>query len=221
MLRLLRRYPVKTPVSAFQPRFFTSKVSEFNASSIELNEHTNRPLPLNVKLLQHEPIKLEPTHGDLVGKLTVSSFISLRDVQFLSDFLLRAAFYLGIPAKGPTPKTKNIERWTVIRGPFAHAKSKQNFERITYSREIKLFDADPEVVQLLFAIAAKHTMAGVTVLGNAYVNDAFNPRELESIQNINPDFNQEVVNQIKKYMNEGNDEDLSNILKELETGINK
>lgn len=119
--------------------------------------------PIAVELLHHDPIKLPTTHGHLVGRVAVTSFISLRDVQFLSNFLLRAAFYLGIPAKGPTPIKREYERWTVIRGPFAHAKSKENFERVTWGREIKLYDANPGVLQILYAIASKHTMAGVSV----------------------------------------------------------
>lgn len=141
-------------------------------SSLEIDEYTHRPTPVNVELLHMDPIKLKPENGDRVGTLVVSSFISLRDVQFVSNFLLRAAFYLGIPAKGPTPLKRKYDRWTVIKSPFAQAKSKQNFERLTHSREIKLFDANPGVLQVLFAIASKHTMAGVAVHAEMYSQES-------------------------------------------------
>lgn len=133
---------------------------------------TNRPIPLNVALTDVAVFKHPTTHGNKVAEITLASFMSTKDLDFYSDFLLRAAFYLKIPAKGPTPLPRKYKKWTVIRSPFVQAKSKQNFERVTYRRVIKLYDANPEVVQILLSIANKYPLAGVGVKAVLYTNES-------------------------------------------------
>lgn len=133
---------------------------------------TNRPIPLNVALTDVAVMKHPLTHGDKVAEITLASFMSTKDLDFYADFLLRAAFYLKIPAKGPSPLPRKYKKWTVIRSPFVQAKSKQNFERVTYRRVIKLYDANPEVVQILLSIANKYPLAGVGVKASLYTNES-------------------------------------------------
>lgn len=154
---------------------FTEQVkypSEFVESDLTVSKYTQRPVPLNVQLTQLEPIKLPVKYGDLAAEVTVSSFYGPKDVQFISEFLMRAAFYLGIPARGPTPMPRQIKRWTVIRSPFVHAKSKENWERRTWRQQIKLYDANPEVIEIFLAIASKHRLASTGVHARTYTNES-------------------------------------------------
>ena len=82
-------------------------------------------------------------------------------MEFFSDFALRAAYYLGLPAKGPVPLPKLIERWTVPRSNFIFKKSQENFERKTHKRVVKAWDANPEVVDMLVQYLEKHIAPGV------------------------------------------------------------
>lgn len=182
---MLRRVAV---LRAF-PRAYSTKAADLASSAkapvsnsyvqsdLTVNKYTERPVPLNVKLTHLQPIKLPTTHNNLVAEVTVASFFGLKDVEFMADYLLRAAFYLGIPAKGPTPMPGKVKRWTVIRSPFVHAKSKENWERRTYRRQIKLYDANPEVVQIFLAVAAKHSLAGVGVKATTYTSESLDSVE--------------------------------------------
>ncbi|KAG4301271.1 hypothetical protein PCK1_002581 [Pneumocystis canis] len=76
--------------------------------------------------------------------------------------------YLGLCASGPVPLPKRIERWTVPRGPFAHAKSKENFERITHKRLITIKDGHPHVVDIWLAYLTKHVMSGIGMKAHVF-----------------------------------------------------
>ncbi|KZV63059.1 hypothetical protein PENSPDRAFT_758282 [Peniophora sp. CONT] len=88
-----------------------------------------------------------------------SHFPRLLDI--FTHFVEHAAAALAVPvggtAKLPTRKTL----WTVIRGPFVHKKSQENFERRVHKRAITAYDADPEVVDRMMLYLKKHSMAGV------------------------------------------------------------
>lgn len=75
---------------------------------------------------------------------------------------------MGIPLTGPKPLPTRRERWTVIKSPFVHAKSKENFERHTHKRLIRAWDTNPEVLQMLIAYITKHSMAGVGMKCNFF-----------------------------------------------------
>lgn len=128
---------------------------------------TGRPMPLNVEMNQYAPFKHPITHGDHVCSLQVRSFFT-PDLEFYCNFILRVAFYLRIPVKGATPLPRRTERWTVIKSPFVHAKTKENFERRTHKRLIKLYDADPETVQLFLATVRRYCIAGVGMKADVY-----------------------------------------------------
>lgn len=53
--------------------------------------------------------------------------------------------------------------WTVLRGPFIHKKSQENFERRVHKRIIKAWDADPVVVDRWVRYLRKHQMPGVGI----------------------------------------------------------
>lgn len=89
-------------------------------------------------------------------------------MEFFADFAMRAAYYLGLSAKGPIPLPRKIERWTVPRANFVFKKSQENFERITLRRLIQIQDGDPEVVQLWLAFLQKHQYHGVGMKANVF-----------------------------------------------------
>ncbi len=92
-------------------------------------------------------------------------------MDFFIDFALRAAYYLGIPVSGPKPLPTRVEKWTVIKAPFVHAKSKENFERKTHKRVIRAWDSNPEVVDLWFSILNKYGLPGVGIKTNVFVKE--------------------------------------------------
>jgi small subunit ribosomal protein S10 len=103
-------------------------------------------LPKNLQAMYLRPLKRTPTHGIPVCSLQIRSF-SVRNLELYADFAMRAAYYMGLPAKGPVPLPHITQRWTVPRSNFVHKKSQENFERVTVRRAIQILDGDPEVVQ--------------------------------------------------------------------------
>jgi small subunit ribosomal protein S10 len=92
----------------------------------------------------------------------------LQPLEFFSDFALRAAYYLGLPASGPVPLPRITQRWTVPRSHFIFKKSQENFERITLRRLIQIKDGNPETVQLWLAYLRKHQYYGVGMKANMW-----------------------------------------------------
>jgi ribosomal protein S10 len=96
----------------------------------------------------------------------------VRNVEFFSDFALRAAYYLNLCASGPVPLPRIVERWTVPRSNFVHKKSQENFERVTLRRLIQIRDGHPEVVQLWLAFLRRHAFYGVGMKANIWENES-------------------------------------------------
>ncbi|EMR08730.1 ribosomal protein S10 [Pneumocystis murina B123] len=124
-------------------------------------------LPQNVQAAYLEPLRHPARYGIITCSLQMRSFEVPR-LAFFADFSMRVAYYLGLPASGPVPLPKRIERWTVPRGPFIHTKSKENFERITHKRLITIKDGHPRVVEIWLAYLKKHAMSGVGMKANVF-----------------------------------------------------
>lgn len=142
----------------------------FTSSSTQPRSATGRPLPINVAMNDYAPLRYKPDNladRELACELQVRSFES-DDLDFFVDFALRAAFYLKLPITGSVPLPTRRERWTVIRSPFVHAKSKENFERRTHKRLLKVYDANPEVVEIWLSTLRKHAMPGVGMKAHLY-----------------------------------------------------
>lgn len=139
------------------------KLSTDQSSDVSVNED----LPINVKALYFPPMKLPVKYGHLKLDIQLRSY-EVNSLEFFADYIQRVAFYLGIPMTGPKPLPKRHETWTVIRSPFVHAKSKENFERFTYKRLLRCWDANDEVLELLLAYISKYSMAGVGVKCNLF-----------------------------------------------------
>lgn len=135
-------------------------------------------IPLGIQANYFEPLRRTAHYGLPVCNLQLRSY-SVRNLEFMCDFALRAAYYAGLPASGPTPLPRKIERWTVPRGNFAHKKSQENFERITLKRLIQIKDGSPQTVELWLAFLRKHQYHGVGMKANVWSWDevgTFRPR---------------------------------------------
>ena len=124
-------------------------------------------LPRNVQALYLQPLRRQAQYGVPSCDLQLRSY-SVRPLESFCDFALRAAYYLGLPAYGPTPLPKIIERWTVPKASFIFKKSQENFERITRRRLIQIRDGHPETVQIWLAFLQKHQQAGVGMKANVW-----------------------------------------------------
>ncbi|VTO83738.1 unnamed protein product [Fusarium graminearum] len=130
------------------------------------NEQEPR-FPRSIQALHLKPLKREAEHGIPSCDLQLRSF-SVQPLEFFSDFALRAAYYLGLPAYGPVPLPRITERWTVPRDNFIFKKSQENFERKTLRRLIQIRDGNPETVQLWLAYLRKHQFYGVGMKANMW-----------------------------------------------------
>ncbi|CAK7243933.1 MAG: mitochondrial 37S ribosomal protein rsm10 [Sporothrix thermara] len=130
----------------------------------------NVRMPRAVQALYLAPLRRECEYGVPSADLQLRSY-SKRGLELFSDFALRAAYYLGLPAFGPVPLPRITERWTVPRSHFIFKKSQENFERITMRRLIQIRDGHPETVQVWLAFLQKHAYPGVGMKANVWEFD--------------------------------------------------
>ncbi|KAL6864378.1 ribosomal protein S10 [Trichoderma novae-zelandiae] len=141
-----------------------------NYSAPAKSDRGNEPSirsPRSLQALHLKPLKREAEYGIPSCDLQLRSF-SLQPLQFFSDFALRAAYYLGLPASGPVTLPRITERWTVPRSHFIFKKSQENFERVTLRRLIQIKDGNPETVQLWLAYLRKHQFYGIGMKANMW-----------------------------------------------------
>ncbi|OAP56712.1 ribosomal protein S10 [Fonsecaea erecta] len=131
------------------------------------DESTKPNVPPNVLAAYRTPLYHPTTHGIPVCQLQLRSF-STRNLEFFADFCVRAAYYLSLPCRGPTPLPKKIERWTVLKSNFVNKKAQENFERITMKRLITVYDGHPEVVETWLAFVRKWQFYGVGMKANLW-----------------------------------------------------
>ncbi|KAG0128931.1 hypothetical protein HOY82DRAFT_22252 [Tuber indicum] len=124
-------------------------------------------IPLSIQSVWYRPFKRKAEHGLPVCNLQIRSY-NVRNLEFMCDFALRAAYYLNLPASGPVPLPRKTERWTVPRGHFVHKKSQENFERVTYKRLIQIKDGHPETVEIWLAYLKKHQFYGTGMKANVW-----------------------------------------------------
>ncbi|OJJ96697.1 hypothetical protein ASPACDRAFT_54104 [Aspergillus aculeatus ATCC 16872] len=135
-------------------------------------------LPRSVQAVYLRPLRRKAEYGLPVCDLQLRSY-SVRNVEFFSDFAIRAAYYLGLPVSGPVPLPRIVERWTVPRSNFVHKKSQENFERITLRRLIQVKDGNPQTVQAWLAFLRKYAFHGVGMKANMWEYDS-----LDVVENL-------------------------------------
>ena len=123
--------------------------------------------PLNVQAVNLRPLRRAAEYGIPVCDLQLRTY-SIRNLQLFADFAMRAAYYMGLPARGPIPLPRITERWTVPRANFVFKKSQENFERITLRRLIQIQDGHPDVVKAWLAFLQKHQYHGVGMKANIW-----------------------------------------------------
>ena len=106
----------------------------------------------------------------------------------MADFAMRAAYYLGLPAKGPTPLPKIVQRWTVLKSNFIHKKSQENFERITLRRLIQIQDGDAEVLKIWLAYLRRYAFWGVGMKANVWEFETLGMLLLYVSENVLPSY---------------------------------
>ncbi|KAL2068326.1 hypothetical protein VTL71DRAFT_16424 [Oculimacula yallundae] len=133
----------------------------------ESEEKPSLRLPRAVQAAYLRPLRRTPVYGVPTCDLQLRSY-SIRNLEFFSDFALRAAYYLGLPAHGPVPLPRIVERWTVPRANFIHKKSQENFERKTVRRLIQIRDGEAQAQELWLAFLRKHAFYGVGMKANVW-----------------------------------------------------
>ena len=141
------------------------------AASPDRDRSKDPRLPRSVQAVYLKPLKRRAEYGVPSCDLQLRSY-SVRNVEFMADFALRAAYYLGLPAAGPIPLPRITERWTVPRSNFIFKKSQENFERITLRRLIQIQDGHPESVEIWLAFVRKHAYYGVGMKANVWKHES-------------------------------------------------
>lgn len=136
-----------------------------NSEAVQSGQEDELRSPRSAQAVHLKPLRRTPEHGIPSCDLQLRSY-SLQPLEFFSDFALRAAYYLGLPAFGPVPLPRITERWTVPRDHFIFKKSQENFERRTLRRMIQIQDGNPETVQLWLAYLRKHQYYGIGMKAN-------------------------------------------------------
>jgi small subunit ribosomal protein S10 len=107
-----------------------------------------------------QPQRHPKTHGIPVAMLHFRSY-HLSLVDFFMHFVLHSAYSIGSPCSGVVHLPTKRSLYTVLRSPFVHKKSQENFVRITHKRAVKLWDANPEVVDRFVAYLRENMLGGV------------------------------------------------------------
>ncbi|KAF2128437.1 30S ribosomal protein-like protein S10 [Dothidotthia symphoricarpi CBS 119687] len=123
--------------------------------------------PINVQAVHLRPLRRTPQYGVPVCDLQLRTY-SIRNLLLFADFAVRAAYYMGLCARGPIPLPRITERWTVPRSNFIFKKSQENFERVTMRRLVQIQDGHPDVVKAWLAFLAKHQYHGVGMKANIW-----------------------------------------------------
>ncbi|CAN3371741.1 hypothetical protein DIURU_002955 [Diutina rugosa] len=166
----------------------------------EVNPVSQRPVPINVELLQYKPLRHKPKHAEKCATITLRGY-NEDDLIRAGEFMLRAAYYLNIPcSKLKTLKTEK-RLYTVIRSPFAQAKSKENFHRVTYNREISAFDANPEVIDLWLSYVNKYALDTVEYKASITTRQGLEWIEDATLPEAYADLDDPVALKVKELLN--------------------
>lgn len=76
-------------------------------------------------------------------------------------FVLHSASFLGIPVSAPVSLPTKRTLITVLKSPFVHKKSMENWERRVYKGGLKVWDVRPELLRAWLAYLERNAIAGV------------------------------------------------------------
>jgi len=147
----------KDATTSSKREYVTRSPASNQTYAAEPNPNFN-PFVAPTALLQ--PQRHPKTHGIPVAMIHFRSY-HLSLIDFFTHFVLHSAYSIGIPCSGVAHLPTKRSLYTVLRSPFAHKKSQENFVRITHKRAVKLWDANPEVVDRFVAYLRENTLGGV------------------------------------------------------------
>ena len=108
------------------------------------------------------PPSLPFTHRELVCQVVMHAYAAdLQNLTFFSLFCQHAAYAFGLPYARPAPLPTKTSLRTVPRSPFVHKPSQENFVRKEHRREMRIYDADAEVVAQWLQYIQENSMSGV------------------------------------------------------------
>jgi len=125
-----------------------------------LSTLARRSSPAAISL--HRPPQRTPPHGVAVASVQMRAHEPAL-LDLFAHFASHAAAALHIPTTGPVALPTRRTLWTVVRSPFAHKKSQENFERRVYTRALKAWDAHPLVVDAWLKYLRLHMLGGVAI----------------------------------------------------------
>ncbi|KAJ3124709.1 Phosphoglucomutase-2 [Nowakowskiella sp. JEL0407] len=102
----------------------------------------------------------QPTHNNISCKLEFQGFMP-DHLDFYAYFARYSAHALGLPCSPIIHLPTATKRWTIVKGPFVHAKSKENFEQKTHKRSVELFDANEDMREKWIEYVEKNLPDGV------------------------------------------------------------
>ncbi|PFH46538.1 hypothetical protein AMATHDRAFT_69602 [Amanita thiersii Skay4041] len=108
----------------------------------------------------YEPFLHPRTHSIPVATIHFRSHLT-EQLELFTHFASHAATALGIPISRVVKLPTQRSLWTVLKSPFVHKKSQENFERRVHKRMIKAWDADGEVVDRWVRYLVRHGIGGV------------------------------------------------------------
>ncbi|KAF8699675.1 Ribosomal protein S10, partial [Rhizoctonia solani] len=138
------------PPSLPTPRSHTPKISDL------LPPHDPAIPP---KSLVKPPVH-PPTHHHPVALLHFRTYYH-PNLEFFLHFAYHAAYALGIPLSRPAHLPTQRSLFTVLKSPFIFKKAQENFEKRTHKRAVKVWDTDPEVLNIWLRYLEEHMMPGV------------------------------------------------------------
>ncbi|KAL3900247.1 MAG: hypothetical protein SGCHY_001462, partial [Lobulomycetales sp.] len=122
-----------------------------------------RTTPFHIPKVVHP----EPTHGILCADLRLSGFMP-DHLDTLAYFARHSASVMRIPSSPVIHMPTDVKKWWLVKSPFVHAKSKEIFEKRTFTRTIQLYDAHPTSVRELVEYVKDRMPAGVDVAVDMY-----------------------------------------------------
>ncbi|KAG0164333.1 mitochondrial 37S ribosomal protein rsm10 [Apophysomyces sp. BC1034] len=144
-------------------------IFQISSTTKSVQAEVNDRIPLKIPEPEQEPDymhiaevpqRVAPTHDIPVCNLQMRGYLP-QQLDFFADFARRAAFHMGMPCSGTVPLPTQTSRWTVIKSPFVHKKSQENFERKTHKRLLQIKDSHPDTVQRWLQYLTMNAPAGI------------------------------------------------------------
>ena len=182
--------PLKEDGATFNGQQMSKGRDSFNTEGVT----GAKPLPPNVLAAYRKPMKHPAPLGLPCASLQLRSY-HVRNLEFFADFCLRAAFYLGLPARGPNPLPRRTERWTLLKSNFVNKKAQENFERVTHKRLVTILDGEKSVIETWLAFIRRWQFYGVGMKANVWAWES-----LEVGKNMDKAYEEEIEKQLEEKM---------------------